>query len=49
MRRVRKSGRKRKPATEAGFDALADRVRQCRRKQFAGVVGDKRKTAIASS
>ncbi len=40
--------RKRKPATEAGFFALADRVRQCRREEFAGVGGEKRKTTIAS-
>ena len=48
VRRVMLSLRERKPATEAGFFAVADRVRRRRREQFAAEAGDNRKRTIGS-
>ena len=41
--------KERKPATEAGFFALADRVRRRRREQFAAMAGDNRKKTMGGS
>jgi hypothetical protein len=45
-RRVKLGMRKRQPASEAGFFAVADRVGRRRREEFAAVVGENRKTII---
>lgn len=47
-RRVKLGMRKRKPASEAGFFAVADRVWRRRREEFAAVAVENRKMIIGS-